>query len=174
MKYQEKSPEVFAADEEIVKVARADIEFLKECAPASANRRTRFCAHQTGGDSIHEMLIVLLRGTYIRPHKHVAKVESFHVIEGVVDVVIFNETGTIAEVVRMGDYASGRNFYYRIAHPAYHTLILRSEVVVIHETTNGPFRREETIFAPWSPVETDAGAAEEFMKKLSDSVSASV
>lgn len=171
MKYLEKSPEVFVADEDIVKVSRADIEFLKERAPATPHRRTRFCAHQNGNDSIHEMLIVLLRGTYIRPHKHVAKVESFHIIEGAVDVVIFDESGNVVEVVRMGDYASGKKFYYRLAQPAYHTLVLRSEMLVLHETTNGPFRREETIFAPWSPVETDTVAAQAFMKKLAESVS---
>ena len=173
MKYKENSPEVLVADEEIVKVARPDIDFLKARVPATLHRRARFCAHKSGGDAIHEMLIVLSRGTYIRPHKHLAKSESFHVIEGAVDVVIFDEAGAVSEVVRMGDYASGKNFYYRLAHPAYHTLILRTENLVIHETTNGPFRREETIFAPWSPVETDVAAAEAFMKKLSASVAAS-
>ena len=173
MKYKEKSPEVLIADEAIVKVARPDVELLKSRAPATARRRARFCAHRDT-DSIHEMLIVLSRGTYIRPHKHLNKVESFHIVEGAVDVVIFDDEGKVTEIVRMGDYASGRNFYYRLSQPAYHTLILRSEVLVIHETTNGPFRREETLFAPWAPEEDDAKAAEAFLKKLSASAPAQV
>jgi cupin fold WbuC family metalloprotein len=120
------------------------------------------------------MLIVLLRGTYIRPHKHLAKVESFHIVEGAVDVVVFDEAGAIVDIVRMGDYASGRNFYYRISQPAYHTLVLRSDVLVIHETTNGPFHRDDSIFAPWSPAEEDEAAANAFMKKLSESTLTSV
>jgi cupin fold WbuC family metalloprotein len=174
MKYKEKSPEVLVADEEIVRVARPDIELLKSRAPKTMRRRTRFCAHQKGEDSIHEMLIVLLRGTYIRPHKHLAKVESFHIVEGAVDVVVFDEAGTIVDIVQMGDYASGRNFYYRISQPAYHTLVLRSDVLVIHETTNGPFHRDDSIFAPWSPAEEDEAAANAFMKKLSESTLTSV
>lgn len=174
MRYKEKSPEVLVADEAIVRLARPDVEFLKARAPVTALGRARFCAHQQGSDSIHEMVIVLLRGTYIRPHKHMAKTESFHIIEGAVDVILFDDDGKVTEVVQMGDYASGRNFYYRLAQPAYHTLILRSDVLVIHETTNGPFRREDTIFASWSPPETEAEDARRFMKKLSESTPMSI
>jgi cupin fold WbuC family metalloprotein len=168
MKYKEKSPEVLIADEDVIKAARSDVEFLKKRTPATARRRARFCAHKSGDEPIHEMLIVLMRGTYIRPHKHLAKVESFHIIEGEADVVLFDDEGNTTEIVRMGDYASGRNFYYRLSRPMYHTVVLRSELVVIHETTNGPFKPEETIFAPWSPDEKDETAARAFMKKISD------
>ena len=114
------------------------------------------------------MLIVHTRNTYVRPHKHLNKSESFHLIEGSVDVVIFDEAGGVAEVIRMGDFASGRRFYYRIEQPAYHTLLITSDVLVFHETTNGPFRREETIFAPWAPEEQDQIARTGFLARLQE------
>jgi cupin fold WbuC family metalloprotein len=171
MKFTEKSGEVFVANEPVVKVTAADIEFLKQRVAATARKRVRLCAHPDSGHFLHEMMIVLGLGTYIRPHKHNAKVESFHIVEGMVDVVLFDETGTIQEVVQLGTFASGKNFFYRLSQPLYHTLILRSELLVLHETTNGPFRRDDTVFAPWSPEETDAAGIIKFAENLSKSVS---
>ena len=88
------------------------------------------------------MLIVHERGAYVRPHKHPAKTESTHIIEGLVDVVLFEDDARIERVISMGDYASGRAFYYRMDVPVFHTLIIRSDVLVFHETTNGPFERK--------------------------------
>jgi cupin fold WbuC family metalloprotein len=157
------SAEVLYAEDPIVTVDAAAIEALKRGAMANPRRRIRLCAHRGVGDSLHEMLIVHTRDTYVRPHKHVDKCESFHVIEGDVDVVIFDDEGEVAEVIGMGSVHSGRRFFYRIADPLYHTLLIRSDVLVFHETTPGPFRREQTIFAPWAPEDGDAPAVSRFL-----------
>jgi cupin fold WbuC family metalloprotein len=157
------SVEVLYAADAIVTVDRTTIEALKRGALANARRRIRLCVHRGVGDSLHEMLIVHTRDTYVRPHRHLEKCESFHVIEGDVDVVIFDEDGGVTGVIEMGSIQSGRRFFYRIADPLYHTLIVRSDVLVFHETTLGPFRREQTVFAPWAPEEGDAGAIGRFL-----------
>jgi cupin fold WbuC family metalloprotein len=87
-----------------------------------------------------------------------------------VDVVLFDDSSNITTVVAMGDYASGRKFYYRLADPTYHMLLIRSDQVVFHEITNGPFDRADTLFAPWSPEIDDRDAARKFMMKVSDQV----
>ncbi len=135
------SPEVRYATDRIVLVDAADVVRLKGEAENNARRRIRLCAHHSVDDRLHEMLIVHTNDTYVRPHKHLDKSESFHVIEGEVDVVVFDEAGSVTEVMPMGTFASGRPFFYRIAAPLFHTLLIRSEVLVFHETTNGPFRR---------------------------------
>lgn len=112
------------------------------------------------------MLIVHPIGTYVRPHKHVGKSESFHVIEGEVDVVVFAGDGGVADVIRMGAFTSGRPFFYRIAEPLYHTLLIRSDVLVFHETTSGPFQRADTVFAPWAPADGDAAAVGRYLAEL--------
>jgi cupin fold WbuC family metalloprotein len=128
------------------------------------------CAHGGPEDRLHEMLIVHERSAYVRPHRHPGKTESTHIIEGLVDVVVFDDDGRIASVIRMGDYASGRTFYYRMAAPVFHTLIIRSDVLVFHETTNGPFDRRDTVFAPWAPQDGDVNAVSTFMADLDDRV----
>lgn len=170
MRIKQFNEEVFFADEGIVKVGRRDIEFLKEKARYNERKRIRLCAHKDVDDKLHEMLIVHTKDTYVRPHKHLNKSESFHVIEGSVDVIVFDEDGSIIEVIRMGDYLSGRRFYYRMSDPYYHTLLIRSDFLVFHETTNGPFKKSDTILAPWAPDETDSAAVKEFMEHLAQAV----
>ena len=166
MRVKQINEEVLFADDRIVRLEARDIEFLKERARCSKRKQMRLCAHKDIDDKLHEMLIVHSKETYVRPHKHLNKTESFHVIEGLVDVILFDERGKIVEVIRMGDYLSGCEFYYRISDPYYHTLLIRSEVLVFHETTNGPFRRSDTIFAPWAPDESETVDQKEYMEQL--------
>jgi cupin fold WbuC family metalloprotein len=107
-----------------------------------------------------------MRGVYVRPHKHVGKTESMHVVQGLAEVVFFDEGGTVREVVPVGDPQSGRAFYYRLASPWYHTLSVSTDFFVFHEVTNGPFRREDTLFAPWSPDEADANGIAQFAEAM--------
>jgi cupin fold WbuC family metalloprotein len=158
--------EVTFATEAVVKIGQEEIAALKRSSGTNARKRMRFCAHRDTDDQLHEMLIALACGTYIRPHKHLSKSESFHIIEGEVDVVLFDEAGTATDVIRMGDYQSGRTFYYRLSEPCYHTLLIRSETLVLHETTNGPFKPSDTTFAPWAPDESDPVSVADFMNHL--------
>jgi cupin fold WbuC family metalloprotein len=162
--------EVLVASSPLVQLGREDIEALKQRALGNPRRRIRICAHPDTADRLHEMLIVHTRGAYVRPHKHLQKSESVHIIEGEVDVVFFDDAGAVTEVVRMGDYGSGRKFFYRVGGPRYHTLLITSEFLVFHEVTNGPFRREDTVFAPWGPEEADTAACAALQQRVAASI----
>ena len=43
-------------------------------------------------------------------------------------------------------------FYYRLDSPRYHTLLIHSPMLVIHETTDGPFDPKMSDFASFSPA----------------------
>lgn len=160
------SPEVRYATDPIVLVDAADVARLKHEAGENPRRRIRLCAHHAVDDRLHEMFIVHTRDTYVRPHKHLDKSESFHVIEGDVDVVLFDDGGRVTDVIAMGPFSSGRPFFYRVASPLFHTLLIRSDVLVFHETTTGPFRRADTVFAPWAPEDGNPAAVGRFLADL--------
>lgn len=166
MNLKEINEEVFYLRDAITKVNHKDIEFLKNKATDNKRKRVRACSHKGVEDSLHEMLIVHAKGAYIRPHKHINKIESFHMIEGRLKVVIFNETGEILEVINMGDYDSGETFYYRLSESYFHTVVPISDFVVFHETTNGPFRRSDMVFASWSPAEDEFEKQKDYLKEL--------
>lgn len=173
MNVKRHSDEVVYALDPVVAVDRGFVDGLVQAADKAPRKRTRLCAHKGAEDRLHEMIIVLKRGTYLRPHRHRDKVESFHIITGRADVFTFDETGKTKSVVGLGDWASGRAFFYRNEASDYHTVHVRSEVVIFHETTNGPFDRAQTTFAPWAPEEGDAPGVERFMKRLEGEASGS-
>lgn len=142
--------EVFVAALEIVRLDVGAIEFLKAQALGNERGRARICAHKHSTDFLHEMLIAMRQDTYIRPHRHAKKIESFHLIDGAADVVIFDEAGEIDDVIELGP---DHNFFYRLETPRYHTVIINSPVFVMHEVTNGPFNPTEADFASFSPAE---------------------
>lgn len=159
--------EVVYADDRIVKISDCDVAALKQKAKINARQRMRICTHRDVNDNVHEMIIVHYRGVYVKPHKHFNKIESFHILEGLADIILFDDDGGVSEIIPMGDYASGKIFYYRISDPIYHTLVIRSEVLVFHEITNGPFKKNDIQFAPWAPQETDGSGVKKFMEDLS-------
>ncbi|MFB0566232.1 MAG: WbuC family cupin fold metalloprotein [Candidatus Aminicenantaceae bacterium] len=163
---REVTEEVLFTRDPITKVDRKVIEFLKAKAFENRRKRIRLCTHVSVNDSVHEMLIVHSKGSYVRPHKHLKKSESFHVIEGKLKVIIFDESGNIIEVISMGDYSSGDAFFYRIQESRFHTVIPISGFVVFHETTKGPFLRKDTLFAQWAPEEDDNDAQKIYMNNL--------
>ena len=173
-RFRKESEEVLYDLEPVVRISRKDVDFLKETAEHNERKRIRLCAHGSIEDSLHEMVITHAKGTYVRPHKHLGKIESFHVIEGTVDVVVFDDDGNITGVTRMGDYQSGQPFYHRISEPSYHTLLITSDVLVFHEITNGPFRREDMVYAEWSPEESETEDVVEFIDSLTRSVDQAV
>ena len=110
MRMKQISNEVAIADEPIVKIGPSDLETLKQSLAQSSLGRSRICAHKQATDTLHEMLIALAQKSYIRPHKHFGKSESFHVIEGELDVVLFSDSGEITDVIPLGELSTGRLF----------------------------------------------------------------
>jgi len=166
MQTNKMNEEVLYAKDDIVVVNQWDIAFLKEEAQLNERKRIRLCTHRDVGDLLHEMIIVHTKDTYVRPHKHLNKVESFHVIEGRANVILFDDNGHIIQIVEVGAYQSNQAFYYRVADPLYHTLMIETGQFVFHETTNGPFRSTDTVFAPWAPKESNKHAVKVFMRDL--------
>lgn len=164
--------EVFVADESIVRLGAEEITFLKQQALSSNLKRARICTHRSNDDALHEMLIVISADSYIHPHKHTSKVESFHIIEGVVDVVLFDDAGVIVDVVKLSDVSTGKNFYYRLSDSLFHTLLIHSDYLVLHEVTNGPFVAKETILADFAPPESRPDDALAYVAVLGRAVTA--
>ena len=95
IKIKKVSNEVFLAIDEIIKFDKESISFLKERAKESSIGRSRICAHRKTDDLLQEMFIAISSDSYIRPHRHKNKAESFHLIEGEADIVVFYDDGSI-------------------------------------------------------------------------------
>jgi hypothetical protein len=68
--------------------------------------------------------------------------------------------------LHLGPSGSGWPSLYRLAAPAWHTVIPLDDMVVIHETASGPFSRESEPPPAWAPSDEDS--LREFIAKLRD------
>lgn len=158
--------EVYVAAEAVVSVGRKELSLLKSEVVATDRKRIRLCAHKHTDDLLHEMFVVYMSMTYVKPNKHLNKDESLHILEGEADFIFFDDAGNITEIVPLGDRNSGRQFYIRVPAFVYHTIVMKSAMLVIHESTPGPFRREDTVWAPWAPDENNLPEVAGFMGRL--------
>ena len=164
--YRFQNREVAYSEDIIPTLRNSNVDDLKKLSLLNDRKRIRLCTHNNLEAKLHEMFIIHHQDTYVRPHKHIGKSESTHIIEGLVDIIIFDDDGRIEQVINMGDYSSGKIFYFRMEKPYFHTLIIRSEVLVFHEITNGPFDLNTTIFAHWSPDGVNEHEVINFIKNI--------
>jgi cupin fold WbuC family metalloprotein len=146
---------VFYSSDCIAEVGDAWLKKLKLHAKEADQKRARLCLHGSPEDPLHEMIIVFHRDTVVRPHRHRNKSESFHLMFGELDIILFDDDGRPDRVVSMGERALGKTQVYRLSAPIWHSVVVRSEYAAIHEVTNGPFIATESEFAPWAPVEPE-------------------
>lgn len=159
-------PLVFVATEGVVPLSGAENSFLLENRRSEQLDRLRICVHRTGEDRLHEMLMTFAGSTYVRPSLHVDKEESLYFIDGLATYVFFDDKGEVASSVKLGPVGSGRDFYCRIPANTWHALVVESPDVLVKETTSGPFRRSDTVFADWSPDGTDRQAVNHYLAAL--------
>ena len=48
----------------------------------------------------------------------------------------------------------------------FHTLIIRSDLLIVHEITNGPFRPSATVFADFAPEDSQPAKAAAYQAEL--------
>jgi cupin fold WbuC family metalloprotein len=146
-------------------LTREHADFLKSNLSKSKTGRIRICTHENPQSPLQEMIILFSGENYVRPHKHTNKSESFHMIEGSLAVLLFDNYGKLDKTVFLDATGKKGDLYYRLESPVYHTVIGLSNNWMIHETTNGPFDSSQTAYAPWAP---QAGTNESttYMKAL--------
>jgi cupin fold WbuC family metalloprotein len=141
-------------------------------AATSPRRRMNYNFHSGPSDNPHRFLNVLLHGTYIRPHRHAfpPKPETFLVLEGAADVIVFDAEGVIEARHRLGgESAEARVWGIDIPAGVWHTILARTARAVCFEVKPGPWEpASDKQFAEWAPAEGDP-AVEEYLRRLLES-----
>ena len=101
------------------------------------------------------MIIAAAGDCLFAPHRHPGKSELFHMIEGRLAVILFFDGGEPRQSLLLSAPGQGTSICYRLATPAFHTILPLDDVVVFHEITNGPFRAGDAEIADWAPPEPE-------------------
>lgn len=150
MKLVRISEEAFYCEGSPIAMHDEDIAFLRSEVNRTARKRIRICTHPDVDAKLHEMFVCYTKDTKIAPHKHLGKDETFYVMEGEMDFITYDDDGKVRNVLPMGDTKSGKAFCVRVPMDTYHSVKLHSEFCVLHESTPGPFRPEDTLWARWN------------------------
>ena len=125
------------------------INRIKRKALKNKSKKFRTCTHYSKKDLVHEMLIVHTNKTYVPPHKHKAKDESILVLEGIATVIVYDQKGNIKKKFKIGDFKTKYPFYYKMKKNIFHSFKFHTKFFVFKETTLGPFKKNETVYANW-------------------------
>ncbi|MDM8535852.1 WbuC family cupin fold metalloprotein [Desulfobacterales bacterium HSG17] len=130
---------IFLKYKDKVSLKSSQLQELKIKAEEAPLKRARFCMHKSHDDMVQEMIIVFCKDSKVPIHKHHAKCESFHMIEGIMEVCFYDDNKKITQTIKLGDYHSGLPFYFRQETDHWHTVRPLTKYVIVHETTKGPF-----------------------------------
>jgi len=153
-------------DPRVQLVDRRLFDVLIARAASSPRLRTNHNFHASMEDNPHRFLNVMVRGTYIPPHRHVdpPKAEAFLVLQGELAFFTFDDDGAIATRHVLGGEAAGID----VQPGVWHTLAVLSPHVVCYEVKPGPYSAaSDKDFAPWAPREGDPRASEYLERLLS-------
>ena len=131
---------------------------LVERARNSPRRRTNHNVHGSMEENPHRFLNVMLRGTYITPHRHLdpPKPEGFLILSGKVVLFLFDDSGKVSGTYILGGDRPGID----IPAGVWHTMAVLSPEAVCYEVKPGPYSAaNDKDFAPWAPREGDPAAA---------------
>ena len=144
------------------------IKKIKHMASKNEKKRARICIHKSLRSKTNEMIIALNKKSFIAPHIHPdGKSESYFVIEGKMNVYVFNKSGQVKRVIKMGTYNSKDMFYYRMSKGFYHMPIAISKWCIYHEVYSGPFiKKKDVTYPKWSPGEDNDNKIYKFLKKI--------
>ena len=130
-------------------IDKKQLDELKILAQKDPQKRARICLHNDEREMVQEMVIAFCRGSIIKPHRHKDKSESYHIIRGELEIIFFNDIGIVTDTVILSDKKNEYPFLFRISNSAWHTVVPKSDFVIIHEVTKGPFNEDSNEYADW-------------------------
>ena len=137
----------------------ADLDQLSTAARRTRRLRLNRNLHAVD-DRVHRLLNAIEPGSYVRPHRHLdpPKTETVVVVRGSLGLVLFDESGVVAESVLLRAEPSG-TFGADVPPGAIHSFVSLERGTVFFEVKEGPYVAPSGGDLPaWAPAEGEAAA----------------
>jgi cupin fold WbuC family metalloprotein len=121
-------------------------------AGTNARRRINYNIHESLSDPVQRLFVASRLESYFRPHRHPEKWELSLVIQGLFDVIVFDNTSRVIERISLGPGADVIGF--EMPPNTWHSWVTMTDGAVFFEIKQGPYdARTPAEFATWSPEE---------------------
>jgi cupin fold WbuC family metalloprotein len=137
-----------------------DLRALAGKAAQAPRLRAHLNVHESLDAAVQRLFIATEPGTYMRPHRHAEahKWEFFVVVQGRLDLLIFDDAGRVTQRVVM---APAHTPAVEIPPGTWHAYVCMQSGTIGLEVKQGAYvPTPEHDFAPWSPAENTAGVAD--------------
>jgi len=149
------------------RIHSSDLQNLTSGAESSDRARSHLNTHDTLDATVQRLFIATEPETYIRPHRHsdAHKWEFFVLIEGSMDLLIFDDDGTLVERCRM---SRADTRAVEVPPGQWHSYVCREAGTVALEIKQDAYiPTPEIDLAPWAPEENTA-ASQQFLSWMKD------
>lgn len=127
--------------------------------------RMNYNFHTAMDAPIHRLLNALEPGTYLPPHRHVDKEETYLVLRGSLMAFFYDEAGNMTERVCLNPLEG--KYGLEIPPCTWHSIVALESGTVIFEIKKGPYQAlplED--LAPWAPAFSDEEGVKAFIKRM--------
>ena len=134
-------------------------------AQENSRLRMNYNFHESLDAPIHRLLNAMEPGTYLPPHRHVDKEETYIVLRGSLIAFFYDDMGNVTEKVNLNPSAG--MYGVEIPSGTWHSIVVLESGTVIFEIKSGPYKPlpPEDV-APWAPAPSDVEGAAIFMKRI--------
>ena len=134
------------------KITTSLLDDVSDKAKQSHRLRMNHNFHPELSDPVQRLLNAMEPWTYVRPHRHPGKEESFVILRGTILAVTFNEDGKIRDHALLN--TENGTYGVEFEEGCYHMLTSLEPGSVVYEIKEGPFiPHSEDTSAPWAPPE---------------------
>lgn len=157
------SDEVLFIKDRVIKVDNIMVQGIKKQAISKPSGKMRYCFHENENAGMQEMLFVIPKTGYARPHMHKNVAESHVVIDGEGYCVLFDDTGDIMDSFKI---SPKHKFIYHISKEIWHMIVPISDQMVIYEIREGNFNSSTNIFPEWAPKENEIDKIKKYKQDI--------
>lgn len=127
--------------------------------------RMNYNFHAEMDAPIHRLLNALEPGTYLPPHRHRDKEETYLVLRGSLLAFFYDEAGDVTAKVLLNP--SEGKYGLEIPPCTWHSIVALESGTVIFEIKKGPYSPlSPEDLASWAPAASDEEGAKVFMKRM--------
>lgn len=152
----------------MIKIFTADaLDKLTDDAANAARLRAHLNVHNSLDAPVQRLFIATEPDTYMRPHRHPEshKWEFFIVLDGGIDLLVFDDTGKVQQRTVM---SPSKTRAVEVPPGVWHAYVCKQSGTLALEVKEGAYiPTPEEDFAPWSPAE-NTEAAPEYLEWMRD------
>lgn len=141
-----KNDRVYYAKKNPFGLSRQLIFFIKELALLRSIKLCRVCMHVDDECDIHEMLMIHTQANLVGPLRQNKTSISYHIMEGELDIKLFNESGIELDEFTLNQDKSSCQYLksLRLNANQYRSIQSKTDFSIFLETASGPFKDSDT------------------------------